>query len=140
MGQYTRRYNMSSRSCPICGKRISEMDEYCPNCKNPLVNDGSIEESRIVFRKKILARGIRNSFIFGIILVIIWETVTRFVSVGWPMATVNISAFIISLWIFLWPLFSFLKVSLPIWLAGLTSILCWVLLFVGLRSLLALIF
>jgi hypothetical protein len=97
------------------------------------------EESVAIWRW-FFGRAIKNTFVVGIILAVVWEVLTWFVPVGWPMAVVNILAFIVSLWVFWWPLLSFLKATVPTWLAWVVSILCWVLLFVGLRSLLAFIF
>lgn len=126
--------------CPICGKRVSNIDAYCQNCKNPLVSGGSTEECRIAARKQILYRSFLNVFIFGIILAVVWEVLTHFVPTGWPMAVLNIITFIVSLWIFWWPLFSYMKVTMPTWLATLASVLCWTLLFIGIRSLIGFIF
>jgi hypothetical protein len=99
-----------------------------------------MEEQRLDARKRILARSYFNVFFFGIIIVVIWELLAHFIPEGWPMAVLNILAFIVSIWVFWWPLFSFMKVTMPAWLAALTSVLCWALLFIGVRSLIGAIF
>lgn len=127
----------NTTSCPICGKRVSKTEAYCPNCENPLVSNGSTEEHRTAVRKQILTRAYVNVFIFGIILVVIWEVLAHFVPAGWPMVVLNILAFIVSIWIFSWPLFCYMKINMPTWLAALASVLCWAFLFIGVRSLIA---
>jgi hypothetical protein len=126
--------------CPICGVRISQTDAFCPNCKNPLVSDGSVEEQRLNTRKRILGRSYFNVFLFGVIIVVIWEVLAHVIPEGWGMAVLNILAFLVSIWVFWWPLFGYMKVTMPTWLAALASVLCWAFLFIGLRSLLGAIF
>jgi hypothetical protein len=97
-------------------------------------------EASVAMWRWFFGRAIRNTFIFGVILAVVWEVLTWFVPKGWPMAVVNIFFFIISLWVFWWSLLSFLKATIPTWLAWVVSIMCWALLFIGLRLLLAFIF
>ncbi len=126
--------------CPICGVRVSPTDDHCPNCKNPLLSDYSSAELVAKERKRILSRSYFNVFFFGIIIVVIWEVLAHFIPEGWGMAVVNILAFLVSIWVFWWPLFGFMKVTMPTWLATLASLLCWVFLFVIVRSLIGAIF
>ena len=97
-------------------------------------------EESVALWRAFWGRAIRNTFIVGIIIAVVWEVLTWVVPEGWPMAVVNICAFIISLWVFWWPLLSFLRATLPTWLAWLMSLVSWALVFIGLRSLLAFVF
>jgi len=126
--------------CSICGKPITATDEYCPNCHNPLKSNGTSEVVHNEIRKQILAKSFVNVFIFGIIIAVIWEILSHFVPSGGGMLAVNIIGLILSLWIFLWPFYSYLRVTMPIWLSLLVSVLCWGVLFVGLRSLIGMFF
>jgi hypothetical protein len=87
--------------------------------------------------KQFYHRAFRNTFILGIVLALVWLTLTIFVPVGWPMAVVNILFFLLSILLFCLPMQQLLKASLPTWLAFLSTILLWALIFVGIRSLLS---
>ena len=82
-------------------------------------------------------KAVRNIFIVGIIIVVVWEILVWLIPEGWGMAVVNILGFLASILVFWYSLFNFFKATMPIWLAWLVSALCWALLFLGLRSLVA---
>jgi len=132
--------------CPHCGAVIDKPDfVYCPNCGKQLMNRQDDEQDltpaqSVAIWRWFYGKAIKNTFIVGIILAVVWEVLTWVVPQGWPMSVVNIFFFIISLWVFWWPLFGFLKATVPAWLAWVISIVCWALLFIVLRSLLTVVF
>lgn len=123
----------------MCGKTILETETVCSQCGYPIHAANHDQESDIK-RKLFLNRALKNNLISGIILAVIWDILTWYVPTGWPITTVNIIFVLLSVWIFWWPFLSFLKTVLPTWMAWLVSLLGWAALFIGLRSLLDLIF
>jgi ribosomal protein L37E len=131
---------MSVIRCPMCGQRILGSDTVCKFCGYPMPNVTNNNQEYEAKRKLMLNRGLKNNLISGIVIAVIWDILTWYVPSGWPILTVNIFFLLISIWIFWWPLLSFLKTALPTWMAWLVSLLGWLLLFVGLRSLVDFIF
>jgi hypothetical protein len=124
----------------MCGQRILGSDTVCKFCGYPMPNVTNNNQEYEAKRKLMLNRGLKNNLISGIVIAVIWDILTWYVPSGWPILTVNIFFLLISIWIFWWPLLSFLKTALPTWMAWLVSLLGWLLLFVGLRSLVDFIF
>jgi len=79
-------------------------------------------------------KAMRDLFIGGVILLVVWIVLSSVLPEGWIMAIVNISCMIASI-IWGWYLSMALKIVLPGWLSVLLSVLVWALLFLVIRSL-----
>jgi pheromone shutdown protein TraB len=79
-------------------------------------------------------KALRNLFIFGIILLVVWIILNSVLPSGLAMGIINITFLLASL---IWGGFlsTAFKLVLPSWLSVMIAIVIWALLFIGIRSL-----
>ncbi len=94
---------------------------------------------RANFRNELLRhfyhKAMRNIFIFGIALAVIWAVLLIVISQGIGVLIVNVIGFILSVLLFYLPMYSSLRLMIPGWLVFIVTTLLWGAIFIGLRSL-----
>ena len=83
---------------------------------------------------KMAQRGFRNILIFNLFFVIVWAVIVGLVPSGWWIALINVLCFIATLLVLWWRSYSYLKPFLGGVVGFFVSLLIWVALVVGVRS------
>ena len=100
----------------------------------PKNDEESREERRAQIYKHEISRSLWGSIIIGLIIIVLWSIATHFLPSGWWIVVINILGFLSATFIG-WIFWGTLKIIISSGIALLISIVLWILMVIGGRTL-----